>query len=185
MGNRFFKGKYSSYKSSSSTPSKTGLQSPPPIPDERPRHQGSILGLSCIEDKLITCSDDNTLVVSSATASNGTTSQLVGHKRAVNRVVGFEHGLKSGKLMCWSASRDLSLRCVSFTFSSLSSLTSLSSYFSLYFSDSLRYFPYSLPPSLPPMSNIYHDNNNDGTVFRLSGICLLGHAPKLSRKLTP
>ena len=101
-----------------------GPQSTLPQPEERPRHQGSILGLSCIEDKLISCSDDNNLVVSSATASNEKITQLVGHKRAVNRVVGFEHGLKSGKFMCWSVSRDLSLRCVSFPFLPLSILTS-------------------------------------------------------------
>ena len=175
MGNRFFKGKNSSYKSGSSTPtnagsssSKMGPQSTPPQLDERPRHQGSILGLSCVEDKLISCSDDNTLVISSATASNGTISQLVGHKRAVNRVVGFEKGLKSGKFMCWSASRDLSLRCVSLPFSSLSLPLCLTSFCSLFSSVVHLFLHFIFLPSFSPPTYVrrgFPVNDDIGTPF--------------------
>lgn len=89
--------------------------------NEKPVHEGVILGLSVIENKIISCSDDKTIAVSpwiNSSPLQKTTEKfneichLKGHNRAVNRVVGFENN--SHSLMCWSASRDLSLRCVSY-----------------------------------------------------------------------
>ena len=118
MGNKLFKSKSKKFeynKESGASSSGAGGTSSQPTSGsttDSPRHKGSILGTSCIDDRLISCSDDNTLIVSSAgTKGTGPFTQLIGHKRAVNRVVGFKHP-SNGTSMCWSASRDLSIRCV-------------------------------------------------------------------------
>lgn len=76
------------------------------------RHVGAILNLSSIDDKIISCSDDKAIAVSGWDLDgkgNQHISYLTGHTKAVNRVVGFKNS--SNDLMCWSASRDLSIRC--------------------------------------------------------------------------
>ena len=84
---------------------------------EKSRHAGSILGLATIDDKIITCSDDKNIAVSKwlRTGENPLQSTeisyLIGHTRAVNRVAAFN--TIAGNPMCWTASRDLSIRCVS------------------------------------------------------------------------
>lgn len=81
------------------------------------RHAGSILGIATIDDKIITCGDDKAIAVSkwASTKENSLQSAgisyLSGHSRAVNRVAIFH--TVAGNPMCWTASRDLSIRCVS------------------------------------------------------------------------
>jgi hypothetical protein len=81
-----------------------------------PRHEGSVLGLAAIGDKLISCADDKLLAVSSwikdgKIPPKKSCAYLKGHGKAVNRVVAFTDA--SGTALSWSASRDLSIRCVS------------------------------------------------------------------------
>ena len=84
---------------------------------EKSRHAGSILALATIDDKIITCSDDKTIAVSKWMRTDENPlqsteiSSLIGHTRAVNRVATFS--TFAGNPMCWTASRDLSIRCVS------------------------------------------------------------------------
>lgn len=83
------------------------------------RQSGAILGLSSIAGKLLTCSDDKTVAVSlwnypsplHTSPNHEGVSILTGHKKAVNRVTAFKD--TNGNLKCWTASRDLSLKCVS------------------------------------------------------------------------
>ena len=86
------------------------------------RHQGSILDLCRIGNTLISCSDDNTIGVSEwnnlsgggSLLGNATQlSHLTGHTRAVNRLSASRINNNTTPI-CWSASRDLSIRCVSF-----------------------------------------------------------------------
>ena len=86
---------------------------------EKPRHLGSILGLSSIDEQIFSCSDDKSVVVSSwdyaSHSKNVNESRdltiLRGHSRAVNCVTSFRD--LSGSYKCWTASRDLSVKCVS------------------------------------------------------------------------
>ena len=83
------------------------------------RQSGAILGLSSIAGKLLTCSDDKTVAVSlwnypsplHTSPNHEGVSILTGHKKAVNRVTAFKD--TNGNLKCWTASRDLTLKCVS------------------------------------------------------------------------
>lgn len=83
------------------------------------RQSGAILGLSSIAGKLLTCSDDKTVAVSlwnypsplHTSPDREGVSILTGHTKAVNRVSAFKD--TNGNLKCWTASRDLSLKCVS------------------------------------------------------------------------
>ena len=83
---------------------------------EKSRHAGSILGLATISNQIITCSDDKTIGVSKfdlldkSTISSKAVRYHTGHERAINRVVAFENS--SGNPSCWTASRDLSIKCV-------------------------------------------------------------------------
>ena len=86
---------------------------------EKSRQLGAILGLSSISGKLLTCSDDKTVAVSQwnypsplhTSPKREGVSILTGHTKAVNRVTAFKD--INGNLKCWTASRDLSLKCVS------------------------------------------------------------------------
>jgi WD40 repeat protein len=86
---------------------------------EKLRHTGSILGLSSIGEQIFSCSDDKSVVVSSWDYASNTKSAneprdltiLRGHSRAVNCVTSFRD--LSGFSKCWTASRDLSVKCVS------------------------------------------------------------------------
>lgn len=81
---------------------------------EKSRHAGAILNLSLIDDKVISCSDDKIIAVSGWNFDGKQhVSYLTGHSRAVNRVAGFKNS--SNDLMCWSASRDLSIKCWNLT----------------------------------------------------------------------
>ena len=73
-------------------------------------HEGSILGLAyATPNKLLTCSDDKRIAVVDTiqllTNKSYTPNYLLGHTKAVNRIITTESN-------AWSASRDLSLRMV-------------------------------------------------------------------------
>lgn len=84
---------------------------------ERSRHSGAILGLTIVGDQIISCSDDKTIAISKWTPRSKRTdsydeiSYLTGHSRAVNRVAASRSSSQDS--VCWTASRDLSIRCVS------------------------------------------------------------------------